>query len=102
MSAQLPADYLRYLEEGSDFGETEGEPGYFQLWHPDEIEERNRGYCVGEYAPGFLGFGSDGGGEMLAFNSSGSVFMLPFVGMSPKEAKKIGSSWSEIAARILL
>jgi len=61
----------------------------------------NCGYRVAEYAPGFLGFGSDGGGEMLAFDRVGAVFMLPFVGMWPKEAKKIGSSWSEVAARIL-
>ena len=100
MTVQLPAPYLVYLEGGADVASTEGAPGYFQLWPPDEILEMNRSYRVAEYAPGFLGFGSDGGGEMLAFDRDGAVFMLPFAGMAPKEAKKIASSWSEIAARI--
>lgn len=102
MRAELPGDYWAYLErDGADSASTNGEPGYFQLWHPDQVEEMNRGYRVPEYAPGFLGFGSDGGGEMLAFDSNGSVFMIPFVGMAPKHAKKIASSWTEIAARII-
>jgi hypothetical protein len=37
---------------------------------------------------------------MLAFNSAGAVFMIPFVGMSVADAKKIGASWSEVASRI--
>jgi hypothetical protein len=100
MPAQLPSDYLRYVEEGADWASTNGEPGYFQLWPLDEVEEMNQSYRVTEYAPGFLGFGSDGGGEMLAFDRGGAVFMIPFVGMAPEEAKKIGTSWSEIVARI--
>jgi hypothetical protein len=91
---------LAYLEEGSDVASTSGEPGYFQLWHPDEVEELNQSYRVPEHAPGFLGFGSDGGGEMLAFDAAGAVFKIPFVGMAPKEARKIASSWDEVAARI--
>ena len=101
MKSQLPADYLAYLDgEGVDEASTEGDPGYFQLWHPDEIEEMNRSYHVSEYAPGFLAFGSDGGGEMLAFDGAGAVFMIPFVGMAPEEAKRIASSWREVASRI--
>ena len=100
MKTTLPSDYLTYLEDGVDVAPTEGEPGYFQLWHPDAVEEMNRSYRVAEYAPGFLGFGSDGGGEMLAFDAHGSVFKIPFVGMAPKEAKKIAASWSEVLARI--
>ena len=100
MNAQLPADYLEYLEDGADAATTEGAPGYFQLWPPADLEEMNRGYQVAAYAPGFVGFGSDGGGEMLAFDRAGAVFLIPFVGMAAKEAKKIASSWSEIADRI--
>jgi hypothetical protein len=60
MSAQLPADYVEYLEDGADAASTEGAPVYFQLWAPDDIEEMNRSYRVAEFAPGFLAFGSDG------------------------------------------
>lgn len=97
----LPKDYLAYVEAGgADCAFTDGDPGYFQLWPPEEIERWNQDYGVPKWAPGFLGFGSDGGGEMLAFNSAGAVFMIPFVGMSVADAKEIGESWSEVASRI--
>ena len=92
---------MAYVNEGgTDAASTDGPPGYFQLWNPDEVAKHNQEYRVADYAPGFLGFGSDGGGEMLAFDSEGAVFMIPFVGMAAKAAKKIASSWTEIAERI--
>lgn len=96
----LPVEYNDYLKDGPDAGETTGLPGYFQLWSAEEIDELNRSYGVAEYAPGFVGFGSDGGGEMLAFDSKGAVFMIPFVGISPKDAMKIADSWSAVVARM--
>ena len=97
----FPKDYLSYIEGGgADCGFTEGDPGYFQLWALEEVEALNRDYKVSEFAPGFVGFGSDGGGEMLAFDSNGAVFMIPFIGDGVEDAKRIAKAWSEIAARI--
>lgn len=97
----LPEEYVRYLAGG---GPKEGslavEPGWFQLWPPDEVSKWNQDYQVKKFAPGFLGFGSSGGGEMLAFDAGGRVVMLPFVGMSPDEAKPIADSWSEFIKKI--
>jgi hypothetical protein len=99
--ADLPKDYLAYVEKGgSDVGFTEGDPGYFQLWALEEREALHRDYKVDEFAPGFIGFGSDGGGELLAFDPSGSVFMIPFIGDGGEDARKIANAWSEIASRI--
>ncbi len=101
MTIELPPDYVAYLEgDGVSEAVTSGDPGYFQLWHPDEIEEMNQKIGVPTYAAGFLGFGSDGGGELLAFDQSGAVFMLPMIGMEAKYAKKIADSWTEIQTRI--
>lgn len=98
---QLPKDYLSYVEAGGrGSGFTEGDPGYFQLWALEEAEALNRDYKVHEFAPGFVGFGSDGGGEMLAFDSIGAVFMIPFIGDGVEDAKRIGKDWSEIVSRI--
>jgi len=98
---QLPKDYLAYVEgDGREFGFTEGAPGYFQLWAPEEVEALNRNYGVQEFAPGFIGFGSDGGGELLAFDSTGAVFMIPFVGDGVEDAKRIADTWSQIVSRI--
>jgi hypothetical protein len=101
MKIDLPAEYFRYLESGGVVeGFTEGMPGYIALWPLDEIETNNKELEVEKYAPGFLGFGGDGGGELLAFDKEGNVYMLPMVGMEPRYAKRIASSWSEIENRI--
>lgn len=98
---QFPKEYLSYVEaDGSDVGFTEGAPGYFQLWALEEAETLNRDYKVHEFAPGFVGFGSDGGGELLAFDSCGAVFMIPFIGDGVADARKIANAWSEIVSRI--
>ncbi len=98
---KLPEEYVRYFAgNGPREGGLTAEPGWFQLWSPDEIEERNHGYQVGEFAPGFLGFGSNGGGEMLAFDSEGRVVMIPFVGMCPEEAQPVAGSWSEFTEKM--
>ena len=80
---------------------TTGEPGYIMLWPVAEIEKMNAEYQVAESMEGFLGFGSDGGGEMLAFDANGAVWKLPFIGYSTKEdAWKVADRWSEVAERV--
>ena len=59
--------------DGCKEGGLSVEPGWFQLWPPAEIERWNREYQVAEFAPEFLGFGSSGGGELLAFDAGGRV-----------------------------
>ena len=97
----LPAEYVKYC---SGDGLLEGglivAPGWFQLWPLGEIEDLNRDYQVQEYAPGFLGFGSSGGGELLAFDAEGSIVMIPFIGMAPNEAITIATSWSDFVSKI--
>ncbi len=102
MKIAVPSEYVDYVEKG---GRTESftkeEPGYFILWPLADIEKMNAEYQVEEFMPGFLGFGSDGGGEMLAFDPVGAVYKLPFVGYSSKEdAWKVADRWSEVAARV--
>ena len=102
MRIQIPTEYLEYLRaDGRIESFTTEEPGYFILWPVAEIEKMNTEYQVEELMPGFLGFGSDGGGEMLAFDSTGAVYKLPFVGYSSKEdAWKVADRWTDVAARI--
>ncbi|PTY02050.1 hypothetical protein DB347_25165 [Opitutaceae bacterium EW11] len=102
MPFELPTEYWDFLESDAAVSEggCAGFPGYFVLWHPDEVEEQNRILNVAELAPGFLGFGGDGGGEMLAFNAAGAIYALPLVGMAPRHARKVANSWSEFQQRI--
>jgi hypothetical protein len=98
---RLPRDYVRYLEAGGVLEAfTEGEPGYLALWPAGEIEQNNLDLQVAEYAPGFLGFGGNGGGELLAFDKDDVVYMLPMIGMEPRYAVKIADSWAELELRI--
>ena len=97
----LPPQYVGYFAgDGPKEGALSVEPGWFQLWPPDEVERWNREYQVYEFAPGFLGSGSSGGGEMLAFDADGRVVMIPFIGMSADEARPVADSWSEFVERI--
>ena len=97
----LPEQYVAYLASGAPReGALSIDPGWFQLWPPGEVERWNREYQVEEFAPGFLGFGSSGGGEMLAFDADGRIVMIPMVGMSPHGATPVAGSWSEFADRI--
>ena len=97
----LPPDYLHYFTgDGPNEGALSVDPGWFVLWPPEEIESWNREYEVDQYAPGFLGFGSSGGGELLAIDAGGAVFMIPLIGMAVDAAVRVADSWSEFVERI--
>jgi hypothetical protein len=97
----IPPDYISYFAgDGPKEGALRVQPGWFQLWAPNQIEKLNQDYEVQEYAPEFLGFGSSGGGEMLAFDEHGAVFMIPFIGMASDEAMPVAGSWREFVERI--
>jgi len=97
----LPEEYIRYCAgDCPKEGGLSVDPGWFQLWLPDEVEKWNREYHLPEFAPGFLGFGSSGGGEILAFDADSRVVMIPVVGMSAEDARPVAGSWSEFVERI--
>ncbi len=90
-SLDLPKQYLEFLtlSNGGE-GELGVDPGWFQLWPVEEVLDLNRDYGIDEFLPGFFGFGSNGGGELLAFdtrdNSPWKVVMVPFIPMDVEEA----------------
>ena len=84
-----------WLDEGLLEGELSVEPEWYVLWRPEELEEFNRDYQLAEYAPGFLTFGGNGGGELLVINESGEVFYMPSIGMAPDTAVKVADSLQE-------
>lgn len=75
-------------------------PSYMQLWPLDKVTEYNDAFEIAEYAPGFFGFGSNGGGELLVFDTEGAVYCLPAVGMEPKYATRVANSWADFARYI--
>jgi hypothetical protein len=91
-----PEEYRKYMaDSGVTSGELSAEPGWFDLWPAGQLAELNAAYKTQEFVPGFWGFGSNGGGELFAFDANGCVFMIPFVPMEEKAAVKIADSWND-------
>ncbi len=81
MRFQLPQQYLEFIEKNGPVEcFTSDEPGYIQFWQIEELDKINTEIETELKAPGYFGFASDGGGEMISFNSTGAIFKLPFIG----------------------
>ena len=77
----------------------ETEPVYVALWSLEELAKSKADIEIEIYAPGFVAFGRNGGGEVLAFDATGAVFMLPLIGMEPKYATRIADDFKELTTR---
>ncbi len=83
------------MAEGFVEGELSTEPDWYVLWRAEEIEEFNHDYGLAGYAPGFITFGGNGGGELLVVNEQGEVFYMSAIGMAPNTAVKIANNLQE-------
>lgn len=71
----------------------------YYLWPFEQVEKLNSEYKVDELVPSFIGFGSDGGGEMLAASTKdGKIYSIPFIPMEEKEAVEIAKDIDEFAS----
>jgi hypothetical protein len=97
----LPPDYLAFLllSNGGE-GNLGVSPGWFSLWPAEEVAELNDAYKVADFLPGFVAFGSDGGGEMLAFRvtgeQAGHIFAVPFIPMEVASAIEIAPDFRSL------
>ena len=82
---------------------TDSDASYLVLWAASEVVPFNADYEIRKYAPAFFAFGSNGGGELFAFDtriSDDSVFMLPMIGMSDNDGMLFADSMDAFARRI--
>ncbi len=94
---KLPQEYLALLKiSNGGEGELGIEPGWLQLWPAEQVIEHNQGYEVQNRVPGFFGFASSGGGELLAFDTRAEqpwkIYMIPFGCMEEENAILIAES----------
>jgi hypothetical protein len=104
MLPSIPSDYSNYIRENGLFeGFTMDEvlPGYIELWAVEKIAGINAEIEIEIYAPGFIAFAGNGGGEILAFDKKGFVYMLPLVGMEPEVAVRIADNFQELTRRFV-
>jgi cell wall assembly regulator SMI1 len=77
------------------------EPGWFVPWRAEDVLLNNSGYQIAKYAPGLFGFGSNGGGECLAFDlrdeGTGRIVMVPFIGMDLQQVVVIAENFDQFA-----
>lgn len=104
MTVSIPQEYLDYVRVHGIFeGETsdDAEPGYIELWAPDAIQAGNEDLKANHSPPGFVAFAGNGGGEVLAFDAAGAVYMLPLIGMAPECAELVARNFKLLAARFV-
>lgn len=104
MTLRIPKEYVDYVNAHGQFeGETsdDTEPGYIELWALDAIQAENEGIEIRRLAPGFVAFAGNGGGEVLAFDAAGAVYMLPLIGMAPEYAELIAKNFKSLSERFV-
>jgi len=103
LACRLPDDYRAFL---LIYNGGEGFVGrhYLVLWQAEQLVRFNQGYEVPEYAPGFVMFGSTGGGDGFAFDTRTSpypVVEVPFIGMSLKDGFPVADSFTRLLERMI-
>lgn len=100
--SEAPRYLVEYHQSGKSLVcELEVNPYCCEFWALEDLEQFNREYQVPEYAAGYLGFATSGGGEMFAISPTGSIVCLPFIGMEPAAAMEVAPNWQsfELALR---
>jgi hypothetical protein len=92
------AEYIKTRGAFEGFTVNDADPGYVTLWTLEELAKNNADIEIEMYAPGYVAFGGDGGGEVLAFDGTGAVFMLPLIGMEVQYATRVANDFQELAA----
>ena len=64
----FPAQYKEFLLESNGIEGTFGDFAYLVIWPIEDVCRYNLEYEVNTYNPGVVYFGSDGGGEIFAFD----------------------------------
>ena len=67
------------------------------MWPTVEVLTNNQEYQLPEFLPGFFGFGSNGGGELLALDcrlkQPWPVVMVPFIPLDAAEAQRVAADF---------
>lgn len=99
---RFPREYVTFLTQRNGGEGFVGE-NYLLLYAVEDLATVNMGYDVNESVPGLLLIGSNGAGEAFGFDvreDEWRVVMVPFVGMSWRDAVWVGASLDEFLLRL--
>jgi hypothetical protein len=95
-----PPEYAEFLAQ-SGGGEGWIGESYLAVWPPGEMVTNNEALGLAEFAPNLVGFATDGGGELFAFDRAFDpvhIVMVPMIGLdSPRD---FGSSFVEFLSQL--
>ena len=92
----LPDDYLEFMRIHDGGMGPVGKYSYMVLFCLDELVELNLAYSVGDYYPGFVVFGNDGGEMILGYDSNtGKYCAFDECNISADEAFYVADSFLE-------
>ena len=97
LKLKLPSEYVEFLKTGNG-GEGWIGDSYVILWPASDLAPLNRSYESNKGMPGFLIYGSNGGGEAFGFDVRGPespILQVPFIGISWSDARPLGASFDE-------
>jgi hypothetical protein len=98
----LPESYFAQLatSNGGEGSLATHEAGWIMFWRAEQVVSHNADYQIATYLPGFFGFGSSGGGELLAFDLRQGepyrIVSIPFIPMDARHAIEIAGSFDEL------
>jgi hypothetical protein len=96
LETSVPAVLLAYHRRGGPLSlELDCQPFACEFWPVALLGTYNAEYRVSRYAPGYFGFGTNGGGEMFAIAPDGRIVCVPFIGMSPEAELYVAASWAD-------
>lgn len=102
LGASLPSDYIDFLKY-TNGGEGFIGKHYLIAWPVESIPARHLDYEPTREVPEFVLFGSDGGGEALAFDRRAGdwrVVAVTWISMSYSDASLLASSFGEFIGHL--
>jgi hypothetical protein len=94
-------EFLRFTNGGE--GDISVEPGWLCPWPAEDVLLHNEGYKIAELYGNFLGFGSNGGGELIAFDCRAPcpwpIVMIPWIG-GTEHCERIADDFPSLLACI--
>ena len=96
LPAELPEDYAALLAQADGVAAD-----HFTLYSCEELPERNATFQIGEYLPGFVIVGGDGGGSALIMRSGlgrSPIFLVGHGAMFPEFMVLLANSLAEWVA----
>jgi hypothetical protein len=100
LGIEWPTGYLDFMAE-IDGGAGWVGRSYVMFWRASELVGRNERFT--EFQPGFVAFGSDGGGEAFAFDvrtPGADIVMVPFISIDPDDAVPLAATFPEFLDRL--